>query len=55
MVSLLLAKPAVHGIIWNELSDAKPHGFPHGGLLDAQDRPKPALASLTKIRHEHLT
>ena len=55
MVSLLLAKPAVHGIIWNELSDAKPHGYPHGGLLDAQDRPKPALASLTNIRHEHLT
>jgi hypothetical protein len=54
VVPLLLAKPSVQGIIWNQLHDGQPHAFPHGGLLDAQGRAKPALQALTDIRREHL-
>ena len=40
-VPLILAKPAVQGIIWNQFRDAVPHEFPHGGLLDEHGRAKP--------------
>lgn len=53
-VPLLLAKPSVQGVFWNQLSDAQPHDFPHGGLFDHQGRPKPALARLAVIRQAHL-
>ena len=54
LVPLLLAKPAVHGVIWNQFCDARPHEFPHGGLLDARMRPKPALKALIELREQHL-
>jgi hypothetical protein len=41
-------------ILWNQLSDASPHVYPHGGVFDAQDKPKPALESLRKIRQQLL-
>lgn len=53
--SLLLAKPAVHGVFWNQLSDAGPHDAPHGGLFDAQQQPKPALDTLIRLRAAHLS
>ena len=53
-VPLLLAKSPVQVILWNQLSDAAPHHYPHGGLFDAQDKPKPALESLRKIRQQLL-
>ncbi len=53
-VPLLIAKPMVQAVIWNQLRDAEPHSFPHSGLLDAQDRPKPALQSLANIRKRYL-
>ncbi len=53
-VPLLLAKAPVQVILWNQLSDAAPHHYPHGGLFDAQNRPKPALESLRKIRQQLL-
>jgi Glycosyl hydrolase family 10 len=53
-VPLLLAKNSVQVILWNQLSDAAPHHYPHGGLLDAQGKPKPALESLRKIRQQYL-
>jgi Glycosyl hydrolase family 10 len=49
-VPLLLAKNAVQIVLWNQLSDAVPHHYPHGGLFDADDKPKPALEALQKIR-----
>ena len=49
---LLISKPAVRGIVWNQLRDAAPHDFPHGGLLDVKDREKPALAYLRKTREQ---
>ena len=53
-VPLLLAKPPVQIVLWNQLSDAAPHHYPHGGLFDAADQPKPALESLRKIRQKLL-
>jgi hypothetical protein len=51
---LLLAKTPVQVILWNQLSDAAPHYFPHGGLFDGSDQPKPALEALRKIRQQYL-
>jgi hypothetical protein len=53
-VPLLLAKPYVQGILWNQLRDAEPHDFPHGGLFDLRRHPKPALRLLASIRTAHL-
>jgi hypothetical protein len=52
---LLLAKNAVQVVVWNQLTDKAPHHFPHGGLFDAADKPKPALDALKKIRQKYLT
>jgi hypothetical protein len=51
---LLLAKPVVQGIIWNQLRDSQPHDFPHGGLFDAAGSPKSALATLASQRRAYL-
>lgn len=48
-VPLIMAKPYVRGIFWNQLSDSQPHDFPNGGLFDRQGRPKVALAALTSV------
>jgi len=53
-VSLLVAKPAVRGVFWNQLADAELHDFPHGGLIDPAGDSKPALAALGAIRRQHL-
>ncbi len=53
-VPLLLAKNAVQIVLWNQLSDAEPHHYPHSGLFDAVDNPKPALEALRKIRQQYL-
>jgi len=51
---MILAKPYVQGVIWNQLRDTRPHDFPHGGLFDHQDRPKPALKTLAQVRRSLL-
>lgn len=53
-VPLILAKPMVQGIIWNQLRDCVPHEFPHGGLLDAQRQAKPALNAFAALRQSLL-
>ena len=53
-VPLILSKPAVQAIIWNQLRDDEPHDLAHGGLIDRQGRPKPAMAQLAGIRKQHL-
>lgn len=53
-IPLLLAKNAVQVVLWNQLSDAAPHHYPHSGLFDAEDKPKPALEVLRKIRQQYL-
>ncbi len=54
LVEILLAKPAVHGIIWNQLADANLHEFPHSGLFDSNFKPKPILTRLGEFRSEFL-
>jgi hypothetical protein len=53
-VPLLLAKNVVQIVLWNQLSDATPHHYPNSGLFDADDKPKPALEALQKIRQQYL-
>ncbi len=49
-VPLALAKPHVQGVLWNQLRDSQRHDFPHGGLIDARGKAKPALGTLAAIR-----
>ncbi len=51
---LLLAKQPVQGIIWNQLQDSHPHAFPHGGLYDTANKPKPIVEYLQKFRREYV-
>ncbi|MCE5302951.1 MAG: hypothetical protein LLF97_07565 [Planctomycetaceae bacterium] len=53
-VPLALAKPMVQGVVWNQLCDAHPHGFPNAGLFDARGRTKPVMRRLTAIRRKYL-
>lgn len=53
-IPALVAKPAVRGVFWNQWTDAEPHDFPHGGLVDANGAAKPALEALAAIRRRHL-
>ncbi len=53
-VPLMLAKNAVQILLWNQLSDATPHHYPHAGLFDASNKAKPALEALKKIRQKYL-
>jgi hypothetical protein len=54
LVPLLLAKQSVQGVFWNQLQDARPHDFPHGGLIDAAGNIKPVVGALAAIRQQHL-
>ena len=54
LVPLLLAKPIVAGVLWNQLRDGVPHEFAHGGLITEEGQQKPALESLAQLRREHL-
>jgi len=47
---MILAKPYVQGVVWNQLFDSQLHDFPHGGLFDQQGQAKPALRTLAQIR-----
>ena len=51
---LLIAKPAITGVFWNHLSDASPHIFPHAGLINSANQPKPALQSIARLRQNYL-
>ncbi|HJT30996.1 MAG TPA: endo-1,4-beta-xylanase [Pirellulales bacterium] len=51
---MLLAKPTVQAIFWNQLCDAEGAELPFGGLFDAAGSPKPGVAALTALRRKHL-
>ena len=53
-VPLILAKPIVQAVVWNQLRDAAPHDFPNAGLLDDRGQMKPAMRTLTAIRQTML-
>ncbi len=54
ILPLLMSKPAVQGVYWNQWDDSKPHDFPHGGLLNASQSPKPALETIQKFRQDFI-
>ncbi len=54
-IPMLLSKPIVQAVIWNQLLDSQPHEYMHGGLFDAAGSPKSALASLAAQRRAHLS
>ncbi len=54
LVPMLLAKQSVQGIFWNQLNDARPHDYPHGGLIDGAGNIKPVVGALATIRQQHL-
>ncbi len=51
---LVLCKPAVRSVTWANLMDSVPHQFPHCGLADAEDKPRPVLKRLRELRRKHL-
>ena len=51
---MLLAKNAVQVIAWNQLTDAAPHPWPHGGLFDGDDQEKPIVGELQSLRESLL-
>jgi hypothetical protein len=52
--ALVLCKPYVQGVQWTHFRDAEPHQFPHCGVVDSRDQPKPALQKLRELRETHL-
>lgn len=55
ILPILLAKPYVHGIVWNGWSDGVPHHSPNAGLLDQSGTPRPLQKYLRAMRADHLS
>jgi hypothetical protein len=51
-VPMIMSKPAVQGLVWNQLQDSPTAELPYGGLFDEQGQAKPALAFLEAARRE---
>lgn len=54
VLPLLLARNSVQVVLWNQLSDAEPHEFAHGGVLDANGNEKPTLGLLRDLRKSNI-
>ncbi len=54
-VPVALGKQAVQAVMWNQYCDQHEHQLPHGGLIDAGGKPRPALSDLLAIRKAHLS
>ncbi len=54
MLGLAASKPFTLSASWLHWSDAQDHVFGHGGMLDAEGKPKPLLAALQQFRELHL-
>jgi hypothetical protein len=52
-VPMIMSKPAVQALVWNQLQDSPEAELPSGGLLDAQAHAKPALSYFESIRREY--
>jgi hypothetical protein len=53
-VPIMLAKPFIHGVIWNQTLDRSTHDFPNGGLITADGTLSNTLQWLTQTRQEYL-
>jgi hypothetical protein len=52
-VPMIMSKPAVQALIWNQLQDSPVAELPSGGLLDMKGEVKPALPYVESSRHEY--
>lgn len=52
VIPMLLARPAVQGILWQQARDGDDLRYPSGGLLDDQLQPKEPLKLLEKLRNK---
>jgi hypothetical protein len=55
VLELMLAKQAVQGILWSQLSDAYPHQYPNAGLFGPNGEKRPLVDRWINLRREHLT
>jgi|688.fasta_scaffold02258_8 hypothetical protein len=55
ILELMLAKQAVQGILWNQLSDAFPHQFPNAGFFSSSGEKREFVERWISLRREHLT
>ena len=53
VLPLLLARNSVQIVLWNQVTDAEPHEFAHGGLIDVHGKEKPSLALLREMRKHY--
>ncbi len=54
LVAMLLSKPSIHAVIWDQLSDKYPGATPSSGLWDGSGRPKELLTELSELRGRFL-
>ncbi len=54
IVKACLAKPAVQGVIWNQLRDGDAPLYPYGGLMTSDGDAKPVVDSMKEIRKRYL-
>jgi hypothetical protein len=50
VLPMMVARPAVHGIIWQQWQDVDDRRFPHAGIIDASGNPKPIAEVLQVLR-----
>jgi hypothetical protein len=54
VIPMLIARPAVLGVIWRQWQDADDPRFPGGGLYDDQGNPKSIVSMIQQLRDEFL-
>ena len=50
VMPMMIARPSVHGMIWNQWSDEDDVRFPCGGLVDANGDPKEISRMISNMR-----
>jgi hypothetical protein len=54
LIQLLLSKPCIHAVVWNQFSDQFPVDTPSSGLWDREGHAKPLIQQLAAIRQRNL-
>jgi len=54
LLQMLLSKPSVHGIIWNQAIDSSGHLFPNAGLFSADSRRRPLVECMSRLREQYV-
>ena len=55
IIEVCLAKPAVQGVIWNQLVDGDVSAYPNAGLFTTDNQAKPVLNQLKALKEHYLT